>query len=125
MKFTIVCHDLSSMQGEIFGHPHLRVIRLNMTCGLQMIISVPPPPYYEKKIRGQIWDAWGSLLKLRNITHFSLWEKFTSYFPNLTIIEISNDLIPDNYRKVDEHGGSISIQSFVVMIFGTCILILN
>ena len=91
MKFTILCHDWSSMQGEVVGHPHLRVIRLNMTCRPQMIISVPPPPYYEKKIRGHIWDAWGSLLKLRNITHFSLREKFTSYFPNLTIIEIPND----------------------------------
>ena len=29
-----------------------------------------------------------------------------------------------NYRKVDELGGSISIWSFVVMIFGTCVLIL-
>ena len=29
-----------------------------------------------------------------------------------------------SYRKVDEHGGSISIWSFVVMIFGTCVLIL-
>ena len=29
-----------------------------------------------------------------------------------------------NYRKVDEHGGSISIWSFVAMIFGTCVLIL-
>ena len=29
-----------------------------------------------------------------------------------------------NYRKVDEHSGSISIWSFVVMIFGQCVLIL-
>ena len=29
-----------------------------------------------------------------------------------------------NYRKVDEHGGSISNWSFVVMIFGTCVFIL-
>ena len=29
-----------------------------------------------------------------------------------------------NYRKVDEHSGSISIWSFVVVIFSTCILIL-
>ena len=27
-----------------------------------------------------------------------------------------------NYRKVDEHGGSIFIWSFVVMIFGACVL---
>ena len=74
---------------------------------------------------------------LRNITHFSLWENFTSNFPNLTTIEISNDLMNlreidmpafidyvHNYRKVDEHGGSISSWSFVVMIFGTCVFIL-
>ena len=79
----------------------------------------------------------GSLLKLRNITHLSLWEKFTSNFPNLTTIEISNDLMNfkeiampafidhvHNYRKVDEHSWSISIWSFVVMIFGRCVLIL-
>ena len=29
-----------------------------------------------------------------------------------------------NYRKVDKHGRLISIWSFVVMIFGTCVLIL-
>ena len=29
-----------------------------------------------------------------------------------------------NYRKVDEHGGSIFNWSFVVMIFGTCVFIL-
>ena len=29
-----------------------------------------------------------------------------------------------NYRKVDEHSGSISNWSFVVMIFGTCVFIL-
>ena len=27
-----------------------------------------------------------------------------------------------NYRKLDEHGGTVSIGSFVVMILGTCIL---
>ena len=63
--------------------------------------------------------------------------KFRKGFANLTTIEISNDLMNlreiampafidyvHNYRKVDEHGGSISIWSFVVMIFGTCVLIL-
>ena len=29
-----------------------------------------------------------------------------------------------NYRKVDEHSGSISIRSFDVVIFSTCVLIL-
>ena len=29
-----------------------------------------------------------------------------------------------NYRKVDEHDGSTSNWSFIVMIFGTCVLIL-
>ena len=71
-------------------------------------------------------------MKLRNIKHFSLWENFTSNFPNLTTIEMSNDLMNlkeiampafidyvHNYRKVDEHSRSISIWSFVVMIFGT------
>ena len=43
-------------------------------------------------LRDHIYDAWGSLLKLRNITHFSLLENFTCNFPNLTTIEISNDL---------------------------------
>ena len=55
----------------------------------------------------------------------------------MTSIEISNDLMNSieiavpafidyvhNYKKVDEHSGSISIWSFVVMIFGTCVLIL-
>ena len=82
-------------------------------------------------------DVWGSLLKLRNITHFLLWENFASNFPNLTSIEISNDFMNlrdiampafidyvHNYRKVDEHGGSISIGSFVMVIFGTYVLIL-
>ena len=136
MKFTIVCQDRSGMQGEVVVHPPLGVIRLNMTCGAANdYLSLPP--YYEKKVRGHIWDAWGSLLKLRNITHFSLWENFTSNFPNLTTIEISSDLMNlreiampafidyvHNYRKVDEHGGSISNWSFVVMIFGTCVFIL-
>ena len=75
MKFTIVCQDRSGMQGEVVVHPPLGVIRLNMTCGAANdYLSLPP--YYEKKVRGHIWDAWGSLLKLRNITHFSLWGKF-------------------------------------------------
>ena len=29
-----------------------------------------------------------------------------------------------NYVKVDEHGRSISTRLFVVMLFGTCVLIL-
>ena len=29
-----------------------------------------------------------------------------------------------NYRKVDEHGRSISIWFFVVMLLGTCVLFL-
>ena len=115
------------MQGEVVVHPPLGVIRLNMTCGVANDY-LNLPPYYEKKVRGHIWDAWGSLLKLRNITHFSLWENFTSNFPNLTTIEISNDLMNlreiampafidyvHNYRKVDEHCGSVSSWSFVVM----------
>ena len=32
MKFTIVCQKWSGMQGEVVVHPHLGVIRLNMTC---------------------------------------------------------------------------------------------
>ena len=44
-------------------------------------------------VRGHIWDAWGSLFKLRNITHFSLLEKLYIYFPHLTTIEILNDLV--------------------------------
>ena len=77
MKFTIVCQGWSGMQGELVVPPPLCVIRLNMTCGAANdYLSLPP--YYEKKVQGQIWDAWGSLLKLRNITHFSLWENFTS-----------------------------------------------
>ena len=68
-------------------------------------------------------------MKLRNITPFSLWENFTSNLPNLTTIDISNDLMnlieiampafidyKHNDRKVDEHGRSISIWSFVVSI---------
>ena len=63
-----------------------------MTCGAANdYLSLPP--YYEKKVRGHIWDAWGSLPKLRNIVHFILWEKFTSNFPYLTTIEISNGLM--------------------------------
>ena len=46
-----------------------------------------------EKVRGHIRDAWGLLLKLRKITDFSLWENFTSYFPNLTTNEILNDLM--------------------------------
>ena len=71
MKFTIVCQDRSGMQGEVVVHPPLGVIRLNMFCeAANDYLSLPP--YYEKKIRGHIWDAWGSLLKLRKIPHFSL-----------------------------------------------------
>ena len=40
-------------------------------------------PMSREKVRGHIQVAWGSLLKLRNITHFSLWENFTSTFPYL------------------------------------------
>ena len=64
---------------------------------------------FVEKVRGHIQDACVSLLKLRNITHFSLWENF----PYLA-----------KFRKVDEHSGSISIWSFVVMIFGTWVYIL-
>ena len=53
-------------------------------------------------------------MKLRNITHFSLWENFTSNFPYLAKF----------IGKVDEHSRSISIWSFTVMIFGTCVFIL-
>ena len=101
-----------------------------MTCGAAN-------GYLCVKVRGHIRDAWGSLLKLRTITHYSLWENFTSNFPNLTTFEILNDLINlreiampafidyvHNYGKEDEHSGSISIWSFVVMVFGTCVLIL-
>ena len=52
----------------------LDVIRLNMTCGAAngyLCLSLCG----EKRL-GHIRDAWGSLFKLRNITHFSLWENF-------------------------------------------------
>ena len=45
----------------------------------------------------------------------------------MNLIEIAMPAFIDyghNYRKVDEHSGSISIWSFVVMVFGTCVLIL-
>ena len=56
-------------------YPPLDVIRLNMTSGAAngyLCLSL----CYEKKVRGHIRDAWGSLFKLRNITHFSLLENF-------------------------------------------------
>ena len=56
----------------------------------------------EKRL-GHIRDARGSLFKLRNITHFSLLENFTSNFP---------------LQQVNFY------LSFVVMIFGTCAFIL-
>ena len=52
-----------------------------MTCGAAngyLCLSL----CYEKRF-GHILVAWGSLLKLRNITYFSLWENFTSNFPYL------------------------------------------
>ena len=39
-----------------------------------MVICVYP--YVVRKVRGHIRDAWGSLFKLRNITHFSHLENF-------------------------------------------------
>ena len=41
---------------------------------------------YEKK--SEVIFGMLGVLKLRNIKDFSLWEKFTSNFPNLTTIEI-------------------------------------
>ena len=56
-------------------YPPLDMIRLNMTCGaVNVYLSLPP--FYEKYVRGHNWNAWGSLLNLRNITYFS-WENFT------------------------------------------------
>ena len=70
-------------------YPPLDVIRLNMTCGAAngyLCLSL----WYEKRLR-VIFGMLGVHLKLRNKAHFSLWENFTSKFPYLTNIEISND----------------------------------
>ena len=77
-------------------YPPLDVIRLNMTCGAANGYSCYP--YVMRKGKRSYSDAWGSLLKLRNITHFSLWGKITSNFPYLATVEISNDLM--NLREI-------------------------
>ena len=58
----------------------------------------------EKTVRGHIRDAWGSLFKLRNITHFFFFGKIL--------------------HQISLNSRSISIWSFVVMIFGTFVFIL-
>ena len=65
-------------------YPTLVVIRLNITCVAAngyLCLSL----CNEKMLEG-IFIGWGSLLKLRNITHFSLWENCTSNFHNLTTL---------------------------------------
>ena len=91
MKFTIVCQDQSEMQREITVHPSLGTVKLNMTWGAANDY-LRLPLYYEKEIKGHISDTWGSPLKLGNITQFSIWSNFSSVFPNITSVEIADDL---------------------------------
>ena len=133
MKFTIVCQDQSEMQRDITVYPPLGIVKLNMTCGAANDY-LRLPPYYEKEVKGHISDTWGSLLKLRNITQFSLWRNFSSVFPNVTSVEITDDLknlkqvsmssfidYVHNYRKVDVRSKSVSVWTYVIIIFSTCV----
>ena len=133
MKFTIVCQDQSEMQRDITVYPPLGIVKLNMTCGAANDYLCLPP-YYEKGVKGHISDTWGSLLKLRNITQFSLWRKFSSVFPNVTSVEITDDLknlkqvsmssfidYVHNYKKVDVRSKSVSVWTYVIIIFSTCV----
>ena len=62
-----------------------------MTCGAANDY-LRLPSYYENEVKGHISDTRGYLLKLRNITQFSLWRNFSSVFPNVTSVEITDDL---------------------------------
>ena len=131
IKFTIVCQDQSEMQCDITVYPPLGIVKLNMTCGAANDYLCLPP-YYKKEVKGHISDTWGSLLKLRNITQFSLWRNFSSVFPNVTSVEITDDLknlkqgsmstfidYVHNYRKVDVGSKPVSVWTYVIIIFST------
>ena len=79
IKFTIVCQDQSEMQRDITVYPPLGIVKLNMTYDAANDY-LRLPPYYEKEVKGHISDTWGSLLKFKNITQFSLWRNVVSYF---------------------------------------------
>ena len=79
-------------------YPFLGVIKLNMALGAANdYLSLTP--YYEKNVRGYIWDAWASLLKIEKYNTLFTVENFTSNFPYLTIIEIRNDIM--NLKIID------------------------
>ena len=133
MKFTVVCQDQSVMQRDVIVHPPLGIVKLNMSCSAANDY-LRLPPYYETEIKTYISDTWGSLLKLRNITQFSLWGNFSSRFPNTTPIEITDNLknlkeisMPafvdyvHNYRKIDVQSKSVSVWTYVITIFSTCV----
>lgn len=92
------------------------------------------PPFYENKIKGHVSDSWSSLLKLMNISRFSLWRNFSSNFPNATSLDIPQELkemkqIPmptlidyvHDYRKVTIKDQPMSFWAYAVIIFSTVI----
>ncbi len=92
------------------------------------------PPFYENKMESRLVDTWGTLLKLRNLTQFSLWTNFSSTFPNMTSLEIPEDLmrlkeVPmasfidhlRGYRNINVQDQPLSLWSYVIIIFSTVI----
>lgn len=136
LKFTIVCEDQSTAQGDVIVHPPLGIVKLSTTCWASNDY-LTLPPFYEIKAESQVTDTWGSLLQLKNITRFSLWQNFSSTFPKLPSLEIPDKLknlreIPmpsfidyvHNYRKVDIKGKSLSLWAWIIIIFSTFIAFL-
>ena len=133
MKLTIVCQDQCEMQRIMTVHPPVGIVKLNMICGAANDYLCLPP-FYENEIKGQISDTWDSLLKLRNITQFSLWINASSVFPNATSVDIMDDLknlkqvsmsvfidYVHNYRQVGVRSKSVSFWTYVNIIFSTCV----
>lgn len=135
MTFTVVCPGPIEKRSDVTIFAPLGVVQLDMTCrASNNYLSLPS--YYERKVKGHIMDAMGSLLTLRNISSFSLWRNFTSNFPNLTSVEIPSDIVSlkeipmptfidymHDYDRVRLSEPSTSIWTYMSVIMGTFILI--
>ena len=123
LKFTTNCQN-TNKQYEITVNYPFGVIKLNITCrASNNYLSLTP--YYEKEINFQVPDQMELLLKLRNISKFTLWDEFNQTFPNLTVLEMPEELsklkqIPmtslmkyiHHYRKVNVDNQSLSSWTY-------------
>lgn len=134
LKFTTNCQN-TNKQDEITVNYPFGVIKLNMTCrASNNYLSLTP--YYEKEITFQIPDPMEPILKLRNISKFTLWDEFSETFPNLTVLEIPEELIKlkqipmtsfmkyiHHYRKVNVEKQSVSGWTYFMIILSILFVI--